>query len=265
MLVPAAWWVPVGQAWVSVDRQAREHLQRSFVLHRRDFGNTSLIVEVFSADYGRLPVLAKGAKHGRSAASALLQPFQPLWLGWTGRGEVHTLIRSEPAGRAFTLQGRALFCGFYLNELLVRLLGRDDPHQDLFAFYHAALTALARGDDLETALRQFELRLLQELGFALVLDREADSDAPVNPDMRYRCEPDSGPRRLVAGEGGFGVSGETLLRLAAGERLTGETAREARGLMRRLLAPHLGERPLKSRELFRRWRGRGASSVDVGE
>jgi DNA repair protein RecO (recombination protein O) len=248
-----------------VERRAREHLQCGFVLHRRDFGNTSLIVEVFSADHGRLPVLAKGAKRAKSPAAALLQPFQPLWLAWTGRGEVPTLTRSEAAGRSLGLGGRALFCGFYLNELLMRLLARGDPHPDLFAFYHAALTALAADGDLETALRQFELRLLQELGYAQVLHREADGGEPVSPAGRYRCEPDSGPRPLAAGVGGFGVSGETLLRLASGEPLAGEAAREARELMRRLLAPHLGERPLKSRELFRRWRGRGASSVDVAE
>jgi DNA repair protein RecO (recombination protein O) len=247
-----------------VDRQARDQLRRAFVLHRRDFGNTSLILEVFAAEHGRVPLLAKGAKRGRSAAAALLQPFQPLFLAWTGRGEVHALVRSEPAGRAFALAGGALYCGFYLNELLVRLLGRGDPHPVLFAFYHAALTDLAEGDDLERALRQFELRLLQELGYALILDREADSGEPVSPRHRYLCIPDSGPRRAAAGEGGFSVAGETLVRLAAGEPLTGEAAREARELMRRLLAPHLGERPLKSRELFRRWRGGGSPARGSG-
>ena len=119
------------------------------MLHRRDFGNTSLIVEVFAVGHGRLPALAKGARRGRGAVAAILQPFRPLWMSWSGRGEVRTLTRSEPAGRAFDLQGEALLCGFYLNELLVRLLGRADPHADLFAFYHAALSDLAAGRDLQ--------------------------------------------------------------------------------------------------------------------
>ena len=102
------------------------------MLHRRDFSNTSLILEVFSAAHGRLPVLAKGAKRGKGAAP-MLQSFRPLWLSWSGGGEVKTLVRSEPAGRAFELKGDALFCGFYLNELLMRVLGRGDPHQHLFA------------------------------------------------------------------------------------------------------------------------------------
>jgi DNA repair protein RecO (recombination protein O) len=238
-----------------MDKTARDHLQRCFVLHRRDYGNTSLLVEVFSAAHGRLPVLAKGAKRAKSSAPALLQPFRPLWMSWSGRGEVRTLTRSEPAGQAIELPGRILFCGFYLNELLMRLLGRGDPHEDLFAFYHSALTGLGRGDGLDRVLRQFELRLLHEIGYSPVLDREAEEGEPVFPGRRYSCEPGFGLRRLTAGQGGFSVSGETLLGLVADEPLSGENLREARGLLRRLIAPHLGDRPLKSRELFRRWPG----------
>jgi len=236
-----------------LDRTARDHLQHCFVLHRRDFSNTSLILEVFSAAYGRLPVLAKGAKRGKGAAPTL-QAFRPLWLSWSGGGEVKTLVRSEPAGRSFELAGDALFCGFYLNELLMRMLGRGDPNQHLFAFYHSALTDLATGANLERVLRQFELRLLQELGYAGSLDRDAGGQ-PVSAGRRYYYLPDVGLREAGAEELGEGISGSALLALAAGDALTGESAREARALMRRLLAPHLGERPLKSRELFRRWRG----------
>ncbi|MEJ2325871.1 MAG: DNA repair protein RecO, partial [Chromatiaceae bacterium] len=153
----------------------RDRLCRCFVLHRRDFGNTSLLIEVFSAEEGRLPVLAKGAKRGRRSTAADLQPFRPLWLGWVGRGEVKTLIRTEPAGCPIGLPGTALFCGFYLNELLMRLVGRHDPHEGLFAFYHAALTELAQGAHLDSALRRFELRLLREVGYAIILDRDAFS------------------------------------------------------------------------------------------
>jgi DNA repair protein RecO (recombination protein O) len=232
----------------------RDQLQHCFVLHRRDFGNTSLILELLSASHGRLPVVAKGAKRGRSQTAAILQPFRPLWLCWSGRGEIKTLTRSEPAGRALPLTGEALFCGFYLNELLVRMMGRCDPHEDLFAFYHAALTDLGLGRDSATVLRQFELRLLQELGYLGAVDCDADGQ-PVSAQRRYLCPPEGGFRGAGAGESPSSVSGATLLGLASGEVLTGECAREARSLMRLLLSPHLGERPLKSRELFRRWRG----------
>lgn len=226
------------------------------MLHRRAFGNSSLILEVFCAAHGRLAVLAKGAKRQRrgSAGAEVLQPFRPLWLSWSGRGEVKTLIRGEPAGAAFDLSGSPLFCGFYLNELLVRLLGRGDPHEDLFAFYLAALTSLAQGEDPGSVLRQLELRLLHEIGYSVVLDREAESGRPVDPLKRYLVEPESAPREAPVHETQRTVSGETLLRLAGGDPLHGLIAREARALTSRLLAPHLGGRPLKSRELFRRWR-----------
>jgi DNA repair protein RecO (recombination protein O) len=240
-----------------LDNAARDHLQRCFVLHRRDFGNSSLILEVFGSAHGRVAVLAKGAKQsrrGRGASGAVLQSFQPLWLSWSGRGEVKTLLRFEPVGPAVGLSGKTLFCGFYLNELLVRLLGRGDPHEALFAFYCSALTSLAAGEEIESVLRQFELRLLHEIGYSVVLDVEAVSGRPVESDLRYVYEQELGLRVAGAGDSQSSVSGETLLRLAVGEPLQGQMTREARALLRRLLAPYLGARPLKSRELFRRWR-----------
>ena len=237
-----------------MDKAARDHLQRCFVLHRRNFGNTSLILEVFSSGHGRQAVLAKGAKQarrGRSAGGEVLQPFRPLWLSWSGRGEVKTLLRSEPAGPAVELLGKALYCGLYLNELLVRLLPRGDPHEALFAFYNSALIGLAAGDDIETVLRRFELQLLREIGYAVVLDREAGSGRPVAPERHYVYEQESGLRGTITGDGLQAVSGQTLLNLTAGVPLSGPAAREAKVLTRRLLAPYLGKRPLKSRELFR--------------
>jgi DNA repair protein RecO (recombination protein O) len=184
----------------------------------------------------------------------LLQPFTPLWLSWSGRGEVRTLARVEPAGNALALSGKALVCGFYLNELLMRLLGRNDPHEDLFAFYHAALTRLTQGTDLDGPLRQFELRLLQDTGYALDLGRDWDTGLAVTPDGRYIYEADRGFRAQDQEEEGLQVTGETLLALAADAPLAGALAREARALMRAALAPHLGSRPLRSRELFQQWR-----------
>ena len=234
----------------------REPLQRCFVLHRRDYANTSLLLDLFSAEAGRLPVLAKGAKRGRAALGAILQPFHPLWASWAGRGEVRSLTSAEATGSPLALSGQALFCGLYLNELLIRLLERGDPHPNLFAFYHAALQGLAGGEHLETGLRQFELRLLGELGYGPLLDQA--EDGPIRAEDRYHCVPGQPPRRVQAGEGGAqALQGATLLALVAGETL-GEPwmAREARDLLRRLLAPHLGTRPIKSRELFRQARGK---------
>ncbi|MCO5762866.1 MAG: DNA repair protein RecO [Chromatiaceae bacterium] len=229
----------------------RETLRRCFVLHRRDYSNTSLLLDLFAADGERMTVLARGAKRGRASLCPILQPFQPLWASWSGRGEVKNLNAAEAAGPPLELPGPALYCGLYLNELLTRLLVRGDTHPDLFVFYHGALQGLAASADLQTVLRQFELRLLEEMGYAPHL-AQAD-DGPVQAEYRYLCAPDQPPRRVLAGEGGSqSIAGATLLALAAGTPLREAVmARQARDLLRRLLAPHLGPKPLKSRELFR--------------
>lgn len=231
------------------------HLHRCLLLHRRDYSNTSLLVEVFSAGHGRFPAIAKGARRGRTPKAALLQPFQPLWLGWSGRGEVRTLIQVEAAGAPLALSGDHLYCGFYLNELLMRLLGRHDANEDLFAYYLAALRDLADGVAIDPALRRFELRLLQVLGYGLILDREADTGRTVTADGRYRYAPEQGILAVADGVGEGALQGATLLRLAGDQALEDEgQIREARRLLRAALAPHLGPRPLASRALFRRAR-----------
>lgn len=224
-------------------------LTTGFVLHRRDYSDTSLLVEVFTTEQGRFPLLAKGAKRGRAPRAAILQPFQPLLLAWSGRGEVRTLTRLEPAAGPLMLAGDALYCGFYLNELLMRLLERQDAHEALFTHYQAALLGLADGVPIDDVLRQFERRLLAELGYAPLLDLEADGVTPVRAEERYEYLPEQG--LIVNRSRRESISGETLLALVAEQPLVGNQIREARRLLRQLLAPHLGERPLKSREFFR--------------
>lgn len=236
----------------------RNVLHRAYCLHRRDFSDTSLLVELFVEERGRCAAIAKGARRRRNPGGALLQPFQPLWVGLVGRGEVLTLTRVESADRPWTLLGPALPCGFYLNEILVRLLGRQDPHEALFAYYHAALAGLAdSGDGLAAVLRRFELQLLGELGHAPDLAVDAVGGEPVSSGRSYRLAPGCGPVHPPGSGPGPLVSGATLLALAQGKDLSPEQEKEARALLRGLLDPHLGSKPLKSRELFRRWRGGG--------
>jgi DNA repair protein RecO (recombination protein O) len=234
-----------------MDKQRRGHLLDGYVLHRRDYGNSSLLLELFTRSQGRYPAIAKGAKRPGSALAALLQPFRPLLVGVSGRGEVKTLTQAEPSAESPTLAGQALFCGFYLNELLVRLLARGDSHERLYDHYRTALAELAAGPEAAGVLRRFERRLLGEAGYAMVLEREAGEGPPLRPELRYQYHPEQGPQVCAADAPGFTVAGATLLALAADLPLRGEAAREARELMRRVLAHHLGERPLKSRELFR--------------
>lgn len=224
-------------------------LQRGFVLHRRAYADTSLLLELFTAEQGRFAAIAKGAQRRRSALAGVLQPFRPLWLGWSGRGEVKTLTRAEAAGRPLSLVGTRLYCGFYVNELLMRLWPRQEGPGSLFPAYQLVLEVLGCAETPDLGLRQFELSLLAAMGYGLVLDRVADDGTPVCPDRHYILIPEQGMRPALA-PGPNSVSGDTLCRLARGAALEQNHRREAKRLLQRALAPHLGNRPLRSRELF---------------
>jgi DNA repair protein RecO (recombination protein O) len=234
-----------------LEKSAPDQLLDCYVLHRRDHGNTSLLLELFCRPLGRFPALAKGAKGPRSLGASLLQPFSPLLIAVSGRGEVKTLRKVEPAGRPRLLTGKALYCGFYVNELIMRMLGRLDPHEHLYDHYGAALAGLATERDVARVLRRFEMRLLEQTGYAMVLERDAEHGQPLRAGSRYRYDPERGPLECLPGEPGFSVSGHTLMALAEDGDLDTQSAREAKELMRRVLSRHLGDRPLKSRELFR--------------
>lgn len=230
----------------------RVELEPSFVLHHRPYRETSVLVEIFSRDTGRLGVIAKGARRPRSALRGILQPFRPLLLSWSGSGELGLLTAAEPDGYVRGFAGRALFSGFYMNELLMRLVHRFDPHPELFHHYHAAIAALAGGERTEAVLRVFEKQMLESIGYGLVLDRDIDSGEPIHGEHAYRYVADRGPVFLAGGErDGVPVAGETLLALAR-ERLDDERVLdEAKHLMRAVLRRYLGDRPLATRSLFR--------------
>ncbi len=224
----------------------------AFVLHSLPFRETSLILDVFSRSHGRLAIVARGARRPRSSLRGLLLGFQPLLLSWFGKGEVRTLHSAEWQGGQPYLQGTALMCGFYLNELLVNLLVRDDPHEQLFDYYRATLQRLANQSDHAGTLRCFEKHLLQELGYALELDREAESGQAVNPELCYRYAVDRG---VLLDEGvnpsGTRIIGKTLLDMAKDEYADPVTAQQSKHLMRALLNHHLGGKVLHTRELIK--------------
>jgi len=230
----------------------RVNQESAYVLHHHDYGETSLLLEMFTRRHGRLGLIAKGARRARSPLRAALIPFQPLVVGFSGRGELATLTGAESAGPAPAISGESLFCGLYLNELLLRLLHRHDPHERLFERYSEALGRLGEGHDTEAVLRVFEKRLLEDIGFGLVLDHDVVDGAPIQPEQLYRYVPERGPVPAHAADGeGLAIQGASLLALVC-ERLVDEAVlREVKHLMRALLARHLGERPLTSRGLFR--------------
>jgi DNA repair protein RecO (recombination protein O) len=229
-----------------------EH-EPGYVLHTYAYMETSLIVEVFTRGFGRVAVLARGARRPRSAMRGVLLSFHPLRLGWSASAELGNLISAEWSGAlqpgVRNLSGRALMCGFYLNELLLRLLPRDDAHEALFDFYGEALKELSLGAAQASVLRTFEKRLLAELGYAPLLEREAGG-APIDPARRYVYEPERGPMPSKSSSE-LSVSGQTLLDLAADEFARPETRDEARVLLRTLIGQRLHGQVLHTRTVLR--------------
>lgn len=231
---------------IRVDRQP------GLVLHRRAFRETSLIVELFTPEFGRVGLVARGARAARSSMRGLTEPFRPLEASWTRRGELGTLTGLEPATRDSGpgLSGRALWCGLYANELLIKLLPRDAPEPALFAGYRELLARLPDSAGQAGALRAFELKLLEALGVAPDLSRIGGSAEPVSAEAGYRVEPGSEP--VPAGpDDPHAVPGRVLIAIATGQPLAGIDARRARQLMRRLLDAQLDGRPLHTPRLFR--------------
>ena len=229
----------------------RRDEEPAFVLHTYAYRETSLIVEAFTANYGRVAMVARGAKRPRSELRGVLQGFQPLLLSWSGQQELKTLIKGEWCGGLPLVGGRALVCGFYLNELLLKLLPREDSHPALYASYETALAELAAGAEQAPVLRRFELTLLSELGYALPLVREAETGGPIDPAARYHYAFDRGARRAPPEPGSRlpVVRGATLLALADGRYVDAETAAEAKRLMREVLDHYLEQRGVESRRV----------------
>ena len=231
----------------------RTELEPAFVLHARPWRETSLIVESFSRRHGRLGLLARGARRPKSRMRGLLQPFIPLLLSWRGKGELATLTGAEAEGSVLPLAGSAAIVGFYVNELLLCFLHRHDPEPLLFDHYRAALDGISRAGDPQPALRIFEKRLLQAVGYALELECEADSGRAIEPDERYRYAVNSGPERWSSGtSSGVCVGGSTLLALAREQLDDRRVLGEAKLLMRSIIDAHCGGRALVSRRLWRR-------------
>jgi DNA repair protein RecO (recombination protein O) len=226
----------------------------AFVLHTYPYRETSLIVEAFTERMGRVAIVARGAKRPRSELRGVLQAFQPLALSWAGTGELKTLIKAEWRGGLPLPTGAALLCGFYLNELLLKLTAREDPHPALYAEYASALQALTadgRPAVQAAVLRRFELRLLAELGYALALTHDVDTGAPVVAGERYHYAYDRGPRLVAAEPRGRWpvVRGATLIALATERYADADVAAEAKRLMRGILDHYLEERRIFSRRV----------------
>ncbi|HZQ75468.1 MAG TPA: DNA repair protein RecO [Burkholderiales bacterium] len=237
-----------------MSRKRAEH-EPGYVLHTYPYKETSLIVELLTRRFGRVALLARGARRPRSAMRGVLLAFHPLRLSWSLSAELGNLIGAEWGGALRPLAGRGLMCGFYLNELALRLLPRDDPHEALFDAYAEALARLSAGEAPPPVLRGFEKRLLAELGYAPLLDRDA-ATRPIDPGGSYVYEPERGPVPVNGARGdrrgdSVVVSGQTLIDLAHDDYERPETREEARLLMRALIAERLHGQVLHTRSVLR--------------
>lgn len=223
----------------------RISLQPAFILHHRPYRETSLILDLLTQDYGRIALVARGVRTQRSPLRALLQPFRPLLISWQGKGELMTLISAESNGLPIQLRGECLLSGFYLNELLTRLLQKQDPHSQLYTIYQETLLELQQSQLEQKVLRLFEKNLLTQLGYGLQIEKiAAEEYYYFYPDQGFKaCEEKNANSAMT-------FSGKNLLAFAAEQLDDQEVLRDAKRLMRLALNFLLGTKPLHCRELF---------------
>lgn len=228
--------------------------QPCYILHQRPYRETSLILEVFSREHGRLGLVARGARRAGNRQRPLCQPLRRVEATWFMRAELGTLTQIEAAGVSIPLTGESVIAAFYLNELLMRLLHRHEPHPRLFDAYEQALDGLHRKGTREAVLRVFEKRLLQALGYGLILDHEILNGEPLDEGREYFYLAEQGPSSEPAPGGrSVRVSGATLNALQREDLADAAQLVEAKRLLRMILAGHLGQKPLASRDLYRKY------------
>lgn len=229
--------------------RARASLEPAYLLNRRPYGDSSLLLEAFTREHGRIGLIARGARGAKSKLRGLLQPFEPLLLSWHAGGELATLSGAESAGPPLGVEGERVFYGWYLNELLLRLLQRQDAHPLLFDAYVLTVQQLpGEAGHAQDALRLFEKTLLAEIGYGLLLPDDLDAT------RRYHYDPDMGPRP-AADTDASAYAGASLIALRDEQLDTAQARGDARRLLRTALAVHLGPRPLQTAQLLREMRG----------
>ena len=226
-------------------------LERGFVLHQRAYLNTSQLLECLTERHGVVGLVAQGSRRRSSGRRAMLQPFAPLRLSWIRRTDLGRLTGVEAAGPAFELAGDNLFAGFYVNELLLRLMGRGDPNEAVHSCYSRCLAGLAAATATARAVRLFELRLLRALGYGIELERDVETGRRIRPDGHYRFRPEHG--FSLCGDSAAAAEtygGRELISLREGRLDDARSLRAAKRLLTRSLNVYLGERPLRTRSIL---------------
>jgi len=221
-----------------------------FILHQRPYRETSLLLDVFSEQYGRVSLIAKGVRQKKRSKMGLYQLYQPLLLSWMGRSELLTLTSAEAHEPRYILKAEAALCGLYINELMVKLLPLHEAEVEIFAAYQNALESLQQADNTQLTLRLFEKRLLSHLGYGLVLDREFDNGQLIDEQQQYYYQADAGLARWSFGNKQAAISGRSLRHLADETGFDSQSLKEIKQLMRTVIHFYLGGKPLQSRQLF---------------
>ncbi len=234
-----------------MSNESPSELERAYLIHSRVYRNTSLLLEVFTESFGKVGLVAKGVRAPKSKWQPILQPFQPLLINWSRKGELGTLRQAEAERPALPLAGEKNLAGLYVNELIQLLLHRDDPHQELFHTYCHTLQGLADGRHAEVCLRSFELSLLSELGYGLDFYTEAETHQPIQADDHYQLDPARGFLRSRDNVPSRTFSGQNLLEIAAGRYENSSTLKAAKRISQLALQPLLRGRELKTRKLYK--------------
>ena len=221
------------------------YLQPAYILAQRKYRESSVIIDVLTRDFGRVSILARGVRKEKSKTAGLLQAFMPIKISYFGKTELKALSHVEMAGPSENLQGIALYCGFYVNELITRFLHPYDPHPEVFTCYEACLASLLKNENIEATLRVFELDLTEATGYGLELDYDLDNNK-ISPLASYHFDVERGVKISPDGH----VSGATLLALKSRQLLEAQTLLEAKWLMRKVINSCLNGKPLKSRAVI---------------
>jgi DNA repair protein RecO (recombination protein O) len=232
----------------------------AWLLHHRPFRDSSQILDILSLDQGRLAVIAKGSRGAKSKLRGILRPFLPLQLSWFIRSDLGTLTGAEMNGAPLSLSGEALLSGYYVNELILKLLHRHDPQPEIFAAYSRTIDRLAGGKEVAAYLRQFEIELLRILGYALNLDHDTETTEPLRPQQQYEYRVEQGLVPVSDREGPMVFSGAEIDAIRNQQFADPVVLKNAGNLLRNVIAYHLDGKELKSRKVLKDMRNRKTGS-----
>lgn len=229
---------------------SRVQNEPAWLLHHRPYQDASQILDVLSRHHGRLSLVARGSRAGKSRLKGILRPFLPLQISWVMRSDLGTLTGAEMLGAPVALGGDALLSGYYANELLLHLTHRHDPQPEIFAAYSRTIERLQASHNVSQSLREFEMELLRLLGYALNLDHDTDAHGKLDADLLYEYRVEQGPVEVSGRSGRMIFSGAQLIAIRDHDFADQDIVRSAGRLLREVIAFHLGGKELKSRKVL---------------